>query len=98
VAKSRPPETAPASAEVADSATPDFEQALAELEALVERMESGDMSLDASLAAFERGINLTRQCQKALADAEQRVRVLLERDDGRFDSAPLDADPGASES
>ena len=60
----------------------DFEAALGELEALVERMESGELTLDASLGAFERGIHLTRACQRALADAEQRVRMLLEREDG----------------
>jgi len=60
----------------------DFEAALGELEALVERMESGELTLDASLGAFERGIHLTRACQRALAVAEQRVRVLLEREDG----------------
>lgn len=60
----------------------DFEAALAELEGLVERMERGELSLDDSLGAFERGIHLTRTCQRALADAEQRVRVLLEREDG----------------
>ena len=59
----------------------DFEAALGELEALVERMESGELTLDASLGAFERGIHLTRACQRALADAEQRVRMLLERED-----------------
>ena len=70
---------------------PDFERALEELEGLVERMESGEMTLDASLAAFERGIHLTRRCQQALADAEQRVRVLLEREDGSLETVPFDA-------
>lgn len=60
----------------------DFEAALGELEALIERMESGELTLDASLGAFERGIHLTRACQRALADAEQRVRMLLECEDG----------------
>jgi exodeoxyribonuclease VII small subunit len=59
-----------------------FEAALAELEGLVERMESGELTLDASLAAFERGVHLTRTCQRALADAEQRVKLLLDREDG----------------
>ncbi|MEE4297874.1 MAG: exodeoxyribonuclease VII small subunit [Pseudomonadales bacterium] len=65
-----------------DGAGVDFEAALAELEGLVERMERGELSLDDSLGAFERGIHLTRTCQRALADAEQRVRLLLEREDG----------------
>lgn len=53
-----------------------FEASLAELEGLVERMESGDLSLDESLHAFERGIVLTRDCQQALQAAEQRVEIL----------------------
>lgn len=53
-----------------------FEQSLSELEALVERMESGDLSLEESLAAFEQGIALTRSCQQALQAAEQKVEIL----------------------
>lgn len=68
---------------------PDFEAALEELEALVERMESGELSLDESLAAFERGIRLTRRCQQALTDAEQRVQALLEKDDGALVAVPF---------
>jgi len=56
----------------------DFEKALAELEALVEKMEQGDLSLEDSLKHFERGIALTRACQKALVDAEQKVQILLQ--------------------
>ena len=59
----------------------DFEKALAELEKLVERMEQGDIPLEESLKAFERGVQLTRLCQKALKDAEQKVRILLEEND-----------------
>lgn len=55
---------------------PSFEESLSELEALVERMESGDLSLEESLSAFERGIALTRSCQQALQAAEQRVEIL----------------------
>lgn len=60
--------------------TPNFETALAELEALVEKMEQGDLSLDESLQQFERGVQLTRSCQQALQEAEQKVRILLEKD------------------
>lgn len=59
----------------------DFEKSLAELEQLVERMEQGDLSLEESLKHFERGIALTRECQKALADAEQKVRILISAQD-----------------
>jgi exodeoxyribonuclease VII small subunit len=53
-----------------------FEQSLNELESLVQKMEKGDLSLDDSLAAYERGVGLYRQCQNALEQAEQRVRLL----------------------
>ena len=56
----------------------DFEAALEELEELVARMEDGDMSLEASLAAFERGVKLTRHCQAALRSAELKVKQLTE--------------------
>lgn len=55
-----------------------FEQSLDELEKLVASMEQGDLSLDDSLKAFERGIALFRQCQGALSEAEQRVNLLLD--------------------
>jgi exodeoxyribonuclease VII small subunit len=56
-----------------------FEDSLAELEKLVEQMEQGDIPLEESLKSFERGIKLTRTCQKSLQEAEQKVRVLLEK-------------------
>ena len=56
-----------------------FEQALAELEQLVERMEQGDLPLEDALKQFERGVELTRHCQQALQDAEQKVEQLLEK-------------------
>lgn len=56
----------------------DFESALEELETLVDRMEAGDMTLEASLSAFERGVKLTRHCQTALRDAELKVKKLTE--------------------
>ncbi|AGI22639.1 exodeoxyribonuclease VII small subunit [Pseudomonas sp. ATCC 13867] len=67
----------------------DFEQSLAELQTLVERLESGELSLEDSLGAFEQGIRLTRDCQAALTQAEQKVQILLERD-GELSEAPFD--------
>lgn len=61
----------------ADS-SPDFETAMNELEMLVQRMESGELSLEDSLKEFERGVKLTRICQSSLKAAEQRVKVLTE--------------------
>ena len=57
----------------------DFETALKELETLVEKMEQGDVRLEDSLKHFERGIQLTRQCQQALQAAEQKVQILVEK-------------------
>lgn len=56
----------------------DFERALSELEALVARMEQGELSLDDSLGAFEHGIALYRRCQQALDQAELKVKQLLD--------------------
>lgn len=64
---------------------PDFESQMAQLEALVGRLESGDLSLDEAMQTFEQGIQLTRQCQQALDKAEQKVQVLL----GQGDDAKL---------
>ncbi|MDA1371083.1 MAG: exodeoxyribonuclease VII small subunit [Proteobacteria bacterium] len=54
-----------------------FEQALEDLEELVTSMEEGELSLEESLQAFEKGIKLTRECQAALKNAEQKVQVLI---------------------
>ena len=59
---------------------PAFEEALAELEALVERMEEGELSLEESIKTYERGVLLGRGALKALDEAEQRVKVLSKGD------------------
>jgi exodeoxyribonuclease VII small subunit len=64
---------------VAEQPAFDFEKALAELEQLVGKMEQGDLTLEQSLQEFERGVELTRHCQKALHEAEQRVEILLQK-------------------
>jgi len=71
----------------------DFEAALADLEALVQRLEAGELSLDEGLHAYRRGVELVRLCQERLARAEKQVRVLdadllrpLEGDDLRGDA------------
>jgi exodeoxyribonuclease VII small subunit len=58
-----------------------LEKSLAELETLVEKLETGDLSLEAALGEFERGIKLTRECQAALKDAEQKIEILLQQDE-----------------
>ena len=61
------------------STTPDFERALGELEAMVDKLEHGDLSLEEALKHFERGVALTRDCQSALKQAEQKVEILLQK-------------------
>lgn len=72
------------------SKTPDFEQALHELEGIVERMEKGDLSLEESLQQFERGVNLSRSCQQSLQAAEQKVQILLQKN---ASAAPSEFEP-----
>jgi len=73
----------------------DFETAMHDLEDLVERLERGDLPLEESLAAFERGVMLTRSCQTALKEAEQKVEILLKKAGGPvvedFDADAADA-------
>ena len=65
-----------------DEKTPlSFEDALSELESLVDTLEKGELSLEESLKSFERGVELTRTCQEALKDAEQKVRTLSSPDE-----------------
>ena len=72
-----------------DAAEPDFEKALAELESIVARMEDGGLSLEQSLAAHKRGLELAKQCRERLDAAQQQVRVL----EGEM-LKPLAADAG----
>ena len=68
---------AKATSPTADSATPpSFEAALLELERIVQAMEAGDAPLDASLAAYERGMALLKHCQETLAAAENKLRIV----------------------
>ncbi|GHE28945.1 exodeoxyribonuclease VII small subunit [Vulcaniibacterium thermophilum] len=73
------------------SAVADFERSLDELERLVEKMEHGDLTLEESLAAYERGVGLYRKCQTALEQAELRVRLLTDPQD------PGSAEPFAAD-
>lgn len=61
-----------------------FEEALGKLEDIVKKMESGDMSLEESLKAFEEGIKLARLCSRKLDEAERRVEILLKQDEDIF--------------
>jgi len=59
-----------------------FESALARLEAIVDRLETGDLPLEEALAAFEEGVGLSRRCAGQLESAERRIEVLMESEDG----------------
>lgn len=74
----------------------DFEQSLSDLEALVNQMEQGDLSLEQSLKAFEQGIQLTRDCQERLSAAEQQVQTLMEQQ-GQVQLQTLRTDPDTGE-
>ena len=78
--------TTPESSPVAN-----FEQSMQALEALVAQMEAGEMTLEESLAAYERGVGLYRRCQSALEQAQLRVRLLADPD--QPDTAQAFADP-----
>ena len=71
----------------------DFETAMRDLEELVDQLEKGDLPLEESLAAFERGVMLTRSCQTALKEAEQKVEILLKK---AGEPSVQDFDPGAT--
>ncbi|MDC0664062.1 exodeoxyribonuclease VII small subunit [Marinobacter sp. SS21] len=73
----------------------DFEKALNELESLVKDLEQGELSLEQSLSAFERGVKLTRDCQQALKSAEQRIEQLVQLEDGSLASTPFTPDESA---
>lgn len=69
----------------------DFEAAFAELEELVAKMEAGSLSLEESLAAFERGVKLSRDCQAALRTAELRIKELTADDEQAADAGEDEA-------
>ena len=74
---------------MAEKKTDNFEDALKELEKIVTQLESDELSLEQSLKSFEKGIKLTRQCQKQLKDAELKVQKLIE-ENGEIKTVPLD--------
>jgi len=63
-----------------------FEDALSQLENIVEKLERGELSLDESLAAFEEGIKLSRICSKRLDEAEKKIEILIKGDDGQLEA------------
>ncbi|RTR05598.1 exodeoxyribonuclease VII small subunit [Halomonas nitroreducens] len=73
----------------ADEAPADFAATVERLETLVERLESGELSLEGSLEAFEQGVRLTRDAQRRLDEAELKVRTLTEGEGGGVDLQPF---------
>jgi exodeoxyribonuclease VII small subunit len=80
-------------------ASPSFEKALERLEAIVEKLESEELGLDASLALFEEGIGLSRVCQERLAEVERRVEIVLKDAGGKYTTIPFteEEDSGTEE-
>ena len=69
---------------------PDFERSLARLEEVVRRLESPQLSLDEAMKLFEEGVELSRECQKQLEEAEGRVEILLKKADGKLADEPFE--------
>ncbi|HEX9445224.1 MAG TPA: exodeoxyribonuclease VII small subunit [Candidatus Binatia bacterium] len=69
---------------------PKFEEAFEDLEKVVERLESGELSLEESLAAFEDGVRLIKFCNQKLTDVEKKIELLVKDKDGKLQLRPLD--------
>ncbi len=69
---------------------PEFERSLARLEEVVRRLENANLSLDEAMKLFEEGVELSRDCQKQLEQAEGRVEVLLKKVDGKMVAEPFE--------
>jgi exodeoxyribonuclease VII small subunit len=76
-----------------DSTIKDFEAAIAELEAIVKKLEEGDLPLEKSLELYERGVQLSRFCHSRLEEAERRIEILDERGEIKAAPASLAARP-----
>ncbi len=68
-----------------------FEKALQDLENIVEKLEDPDLPLDDALSLFEQGIKLSRTCSERLEEAEKKVEILLQDEDGNITTEPFDA-------
>ncbi len=79
-----------------------FEEALQKLEKVVEQLESGDLSLEDSLAAFEEGVGLVKYCNQKLTEVEKKIELLVKDKEGKLQLKPLtdvgDEEPEAEES
>lgn len=75
-----------------------FEEAIANLEQVVEQLESGDLSLEDSLAVFEKGVGLVRYCNQRLSEVEKKVELLVKDKDGQLQLKPFGNPAADSES
>ncbi len=67
-----------------------FEEAVGELERVVEQLESGELSLEDSLAAFEKGVRLVKLCNQKLTEVERKIELLVKDKDGKLQLKPLE--------
>jgi len=74
---------------MADETEIQFEEALTRLEAVVNRLESGELPLEESLRLFEEGVHLTKVCTHRLEEAERRITILLKNERGEIAEAPF---------
>jgi exodeoxyribonuclease VII small subunit len=74
-----------------------FEEALQELETIVQRLEDGNLSLDESLALFEEGIKLSRLCSQRLDEAEKKVEILLKNENGSLSRQPFEPEEDSAD-
>jgi exodeoxyribonuclease VII small subunit len=70
-----------------------FEDALAELESVVEKLESGELSLDESLKIFEQGVRLVKFCNEKLGEVEKKIDLLVKDKEGKLQLKPFDEPP-----
>ena len=66
-----------------------YEEAMKELEIVVKELESGELSLDESIKKFERGMELSKQCGTLLEEAEKKISVLMEKENGEMQEVPF---------
>jgi exodeoxyribonuclease VII small subunit len=85
--------TPPVTKKIEPVKKPDFERSLARLEEVVRKLESPQLSLDDAMKLFEEGVELSRECQKQLEEAEGRVEILLKKADGKMAVEKFDPEP-----
>ena len=85
--------TPPVTKKIEPVKKPDFERSLARLEEVVRKLESPQLSLDDAMKLFEEGVELSRECQKQLEEAEGRVEILLKKADGKMAVEKFDHEP-----